>query len=305
VSSSASFPALGTTAVVVVVEPGRLAPALAALERELDAIDGACSRFRDDSELARVNASAGRAVRVGPLLMEALRVAQRASDATGGIVSPTLGRSMRLAGYDRDFRLVALRDADTFEARLEAIGPASVELDEERATVRVPPGVELDLGATAKALAADRGVRAAHAAAGCGVLVALGGDIAVAGKAPPGGWPVRIADDHAAPLDGDGPTVALAGGGLASSGTTVRRWRSGDAELHHIVDPRSGRPADTPWRTVSVAAASCVDANVASTAAVVLGETAPSWLAERRLPARLVARDGRTVRVAGWPEEAA
>ena len=304
-SASASFRALGTTAVVVVVEPGGLAAALAALKRELDAIDVACSRFRDDSELARVNASAGWAVRVGPLLLEALRVALRASDATGGIVSPTLGRSLRLAGYDRDFRLVALRDADTFEARFEAIAPASVELDEERGTVRVPPGVELDLGATAKALAADRGARAAYGAAGCGVLVALGGDIAVAGEAPPGGWSVRIADDHAAPLDGDGPTVALAGGGLASSGTTVRRWRSGDAELHHIVDPRSGRPADTPWRTVSVAAASCVDANVASTAAVVLGETAPSWLAERRLPARLVARDGRTVRVAGWPEEAA
>ena len=107
------------------------------------------------------------------------------------------------------------------------------------------------------------------------------------------------------PLDGDGPTVAAPGGGLASSGTTVRRWRSGDAELHHIVDPRSGRPADTPWRTVSVAAASCVDANVASTAAVVLGESAPSWRAEGRLPARRVARDGRTGRGAGWPEEAA
>jgi FAD:protein FMN transferase len=305
VSATASFRALGTTAVVVVVDPDALAAARAALEQELDAIDVACSRFRDDSELARVNASAGRTVRVGPLLLEALRVALRASDATGGIVSPTLGRSLRLAGYDRTFRLVALRDADGFDARFEAVVHASVELDEERSTVRVPLGVELDLGATAKALAADRAARAAHEAAGCGVLVSLGGDVAVAGDSPPGGWSVRIADDHATPLDTNGPTVALAGGGLASSGTTVRRWRSGDAELHHIVDPRSGRPADTPWRTVSVAAATCVDANVASTAAVVLGETAPAWLAERRLPARLVARDGATVCVAGWPEEAA
>jgi thiamine biosynthesis lipoprotein len=305
VSATASFRALGTTAVVVVVDPDVLGAARAALEHELDAIDVACSRFRDDSELAHVNASAGRPVRVGPLLLEAVRVALRASDATGGIVSPTLGRSLRLAGYDRTFRLVALRDADNFEARFETVAPGSVEVDEERSTVRVPSGVELDLGATAKALAVDRGARAAHAAAGCGVLVSLGGDVAVAGDGPPGGWPVRIADDHAAPLDATGPTVALAGGGLASSGTTVRRWRSADAELHHIVDPRSGRPADTPWRTVSVAAATCVDANVASTAAVVLGETAPAWLAERRLPARLVARDGATVCVAGWPEDAA
>ena len=166
-------------------------------------------------------------------------------------------------------------------------------------------GVELDLGATAKALAADRSARAAHEAAGCSVLVSLGGDVAIAGDAPPGGWSVRIADDHAAALDGPGPAVALSGGGLASSGTTVRRWRSGDAELHHIVDPRTGRPADTPWRTVSVAAASCVDANVAGTAAVVLGDAAPAWLAERRLPARLVARDGGVLCVAGWPEDAA
>ena len=171
--------------------------------------------------------------------------------------------------------------------------------------VRVPSGVELDLGATAKALAADRSARAAHEAAGCGVLVSLGGDVAIAGDAPPGGWSVRIADDHAAALDAPGPAVALAGGGLASSGTTVRRWRSGDAELHHIVDPRTGRPAETPWRTVSVAAASCVDANVAGTAAVVLGDAAPAWLAERRLPARLVARGGGALCVAGWPEDAA
>jgi thiamine biosynthesis lipoprotein len=305
VSASASFPALGTTAVVVVVDPKGLDAACAAVEDELAAIDVACSRFRDDSELARVNASAGRTVHVGRLLLEALRVALRASDATDGIVSPTLGRPLRLAGYDRDFRLVAHRDADGFEARFEALAPQRVELDEERATVRISPGVELDLGATAKALAADRSVRAAHESAGCGVLVSLGGDVAVVGDAPPDGWSVRIADDHAAALDGAGPVVALVGGGLASSGTTVRRWRSADAELHHIVDPRTGRPAGTPWRTVSVAAASCVDANVASIAAVVLGDAAPAWLAERRLPARLVARDGGAVCIAGWPEDAA
>ena len=302
-SATASFVALGTTAVVAVVEPAALAQARAALERELAAIDAACSRFRDDSELARVNANAGRPVRVGPLLREAVRVAIHASDATGGLVSPTLGRALRLAGYDRTFRLVASRDG--FEPRFEPVAPAEVELDEERSIVRVPPGAELDLGATAKALAADRGVRAAHAAAGCGVLVSLGGDVAIAGEPPSCGWPVRIADDCAAPLDVPGPTVALTGGGLASSGTTVRRWRAGSAELHHIVDPRSGWPADTPWRTVTVAAASCVDANIASTAAVVLGDEAPAWLEARRLPARLVPRDGAATCVGGWPAEAA
>ncbi|HJX46462.1 MAG TPA: FAD:protein FMN transferase, partial [Gaiellaceae bacterium] len=134
------------------------------------------------------------------------------------------------------------------------------------------------------------------------VLVSLGGDIAIAGSAPVGGWPVRIADDHAAPLDGPGPTVALESGGLATSSTTVRRWRSGSDALHHLVDPRTGRPAESPWRTVSVAAKSCVDANVASTASFLLDD-APAWLEARGLPARLVSIGGGRAVVAGWPED--
>jgi thiamine biosynthesis lipoprotein len=85
----------------------------------------------------------------------------------------------------------------------------------------------------------------------------------------------------------------------------VRRWGAGGAERHHIVDPRTGSsPLDT-WRTVSVAAATCVDANTASTAAILLGPLAPAWLVERRLPARLVDQAGRATAVAGWPEDAA
>jgi len=302
----ASFSALGTTAVVAVAEPETLPAATAAVERELAAVDLACSRFRDDSELAAVNRAAGAAVQVGPLLLEALRVALAAAAATDGLVDPTVGRTLRLAGYDRTFRLVAARDPEGFELRFDRVpGWRVVELDEERSRVRVPAGTELDLGATAKALAADRAAAASYEAAGCGVLVSLGGDVAVVGEAPSGGWAVRIADDHAAPLDTPGPTVALTVGGLASSGTAVRRWRAGGTELHHVVDPRTGRPAVTPWRTVTVAAATCVDANVAGTASVVLGADAPAWLEERRLPARLAPAAGEPVCVAGWPAEAA
>jgi thiamine biosynthesis lipoprotein len=303
----ARFPALGTTAVIALSEPCPVGPARAALEHELAAMDRACSRFRDDSELTRLNRSAGRRVRVSPLLCEVLAAAVRAAEATDGLVDPTVGRALRLAGYDRTFRLVAARDGTAFAARFESApvpGWRAVELDVAGSSVRVPPGTELDLGATAKALAADRGARAAGAAARCGVLVSLGGDIALAGPAPDGGWSVRVADDHAAPLGGPGPTVALTAGGLATSGTAVRRWRAGDAELHHLIDPRSGRSAETPWRTVSVAGASCVDANTASTAAAVLGVDAPAWLAARHLPARLVALDGVCVCVGGWPEDA-
>jgi len=115
---------------------------------------------------------------------------------------------------------------------------------------------------------------------------------------------VRIADDHRASLDGPGPVVSVESGGLATSSVTVRRWRVGEDELHHILDPGTGRPAKSCWQTVSVAAASCVDANTASTAAVLLGEAAPVWLAERRLPARLVGVSGEVVCVGGWPADA-
>ena len=294
--ASASFPALGTTAVLWVTDAEALTPVLELLEDELDRIDCACSRFRSDSELVRLNARAGETVEVGELLLEAIRVALHAAEATGGLVDPTVGRTLRLAGYDRTFVRVQARDGNSFRASFEPVaGWRRIEVDPRNRTVRVPAGVELDLGATAKALAADRAARAAAERTGCGVLVSLGGDIAVAGAAPAGGWPVRI--------DEDGPTVALAAGGLASSSTTVRTWSAGKLRLHHIVDPRTGRPADTSWRTVSVAAASCVDANAASTAAVVLGDNAPEWLAARELPSRLAPAGARTVCVAGWPED--
>ena len=299
-----SFSALGTTVCVAALDPERADAALAAVLREIDAADRACSRFRADSELVGVNRAQGARVRIGPLLAEAIGVALQAAEATGGLVDPTVGRTLRLAGYDATFRVVAARDGATFRARFcPAAGWSVVELDTAASTVRLPPGIELDLGATAKALACDRAAAAAAHAAG-GALVAIGGDIAVAGETPADGWPVRIADDHAAPLDAPGPTVAIEGGGLATSSTTVRRWRSGASELHHLIDPRTGRPASSPWRTVTVAARTCVDANVASTASFLV-EDAPGWLESRGLPSRLVAVGGASTIVAGWPEDAA
>jgi FAD:protein FMN transferase len=302
--ASASFPALGTTAVVAVAEPSAIDLARELLVADLDAVDRACSRFRHDSELTWVNARAGGPVSVGSLLAQAVRVALDAARMSDGLVDPTLGVQVRAAGYDRTFALVRERGA-------WRVGPGptrraawqQVELDDEQRLLLVPDGVELDLGATAKAWAADRAARRIAAATGTGALVSLGGDIAVAGPPPDGGWPVRIADDHAEPLANPGPVVAISAGGLATSGTAVRRWRTNLGEAHHILDPSSGRPAVTPWRTVSVAAATCVDANVAATAAIVLGESAPSWLAARELPARAVRRDGSVVTVAGWPDE--
>jgi thiamine biosynthesis lipoprotein len=304
--ATASLRALGTTALVAVTEPAALRTARRALVRELRAVDLACSRFRDDSELNAVNRSAGTAVAASTRLREAVRCALCAAELTGGLVDPTVGRAMRLAGYDRTFVRVELRDGHLVRPSFERAGRwTEVEVDDDAGTVRVPAGVELDLGATAKALAADRAATAAALETGAGVLVSIGGDVAVAGHAPDRGWAVGIADDHATRPEDVDCRIALENGGLASSGTRVRRWTTAVGELHHILDPRTGRHADSPWATVSVAAASCVDANTASTAGVVLGEAAPAWLADRRLPARLARLDGEVVVVGGWPAQEA
>jgi len=302
---SARFEALGTTVTVAAVDERETAAARDAVAAELAAVDAAYSRFRDDSELAGVNRAHGATLHVGPILLDALRVAVAAAQMTDGRVDPTVGRGLRLAGYDATFRLVAARDPSSFTPRF-AIAPGwqTIELDEASSTVRVPAGIELDLGATGKALAADRAAHAAAEAAGCGVLVGIGGDISVVGPAPEGGWPVAIADDHRAPIGAATPVIAVASGGLATSSTTVRRWRAGSQDLHHVLDPSTGRPVAGPWRTVSVAAASCVDANAAATAALILGDGAAAWLRARALPARLCRSNGTIEYVGGWPEDA-
>jgi thiamine biosynthesis lipoprotein len=303
VVEACDFTALGTGVTILVSGGGRMAAARDAVERELAAVDRACSRFRPDSELAEVG-RAGRAVPVSALLADLVAASLRVARMTGGAVDPTVGGAMRRIGYDRDFALVAAGDPGPVALPVGPVpGWRRIGLDPARRLLRVPAGVEVDLGSTAKAFAADLAARSAAAAAGCGVLVSLGGDIAMAGAAPEGGWPILVAEDHAAPLDGPGPVVRLSAGGLATSSTTVRRWRRGGADLHHIVDPATGLPAAGRWRTASVGAATCVDANAAATAAIVWGERAVAWLAEHRLPARLVATDGAVVRVAGWPED--
>jgi thiamine biosynthesis lipoprotein len=293
---TASWPAIGTTALVRVADPAALDFARALLAAELDQIDRAASRFRTDSELEQVNAASGRHTRIGPLLQEAIAVALSAAEISGGAVDPTLGESIRLLESELPHgprRVISARRCS---------GWRQVELFRDPPRVRLPAGMRLDLGATAKALAADRAAQAIVAKTGSGVLVSLGGDIATAGPAPTGGWPIHVTDDHRSLPSAPGQTVTIQGGALATSSTTVRRWRRGGAAMHHLIDPDTGLPAAGPWRTVSVTAMSCVYANVASTAAIVLGAAAPAWLARRGLAARMVAADGRVLRLGGWPE---
>ncbi len=294
------FPVWGTTAVVLVTDPSAVSVAQELLRADLDELDRVGSRFRADSEICELAGTAGSAVTVNPLLAEVLHTALRAADLTDGLVDPTVGAAMVALGYDRDFDAI---DLDGPPVTPEPVpGWWRISWDARRRTLVLPRGVALDVGATAKALAADRGAaRIAHTL-GCGVLVSLGGDLAVAGQAPHGGWRVGVGDDHTRPDPDGGQVVSIVSGGLATSGTARRRWRRGGRLIHHIVDPRTGLPAAGGWRTVSVAAASCVDANTASTAAIVLGAAAPGWLAQHQLPARLVADDRTVTTVADWPD---
>ncbi|MDA8379757.1 MAG: FAD:protein FMN transferase [Actinomycetota bacterium] len=313
--------ALGTEVVVAVTSGSDLDAARRAAMAEIDAIDDACSRFRADAELGGLNARAGDTVKVGALLYHAIATSCGVAARTNGAVDPTVGAAVVALGYDRDFaEVVSLKRTDACTGRPEpgwerdrgdqapaasgrAPGWRCITLCEEDRSVKVPRGVVLDLDATAKALAADRAATAAAAAGVEGVLVSIGGDLATAGAAPPGGWSVGIAVDSSSAASDVQATVSVTSGGLASSSTEIRSWRNGGRRVHHIVDPATGKVAPWRWQLVSVAAASCVDANAASTAAIVWGTRAPGRLERLGLPARLVAADGTVTTVGGWPAE--
>jgi thiamine biosynthesis lipoprotein len=297
-----SWRALGT-GVHVLVNDGDLPAASAAVRAVLAQVDRTYSRFRPDSELSRLSDGGSRPRRISPLLADAMAAALRAAELTEGRVDPTVGKAMRAVGYDDDFERVRTR-TDPISIRLEPIpGWQAIQFDQRARTLGVAKGVEIDLGSTGKALASDMAAWAARSVTGRGgVLVSLGGDIATAGDAPPGGWRILVAEDSAISPDAGGEVIALQDGAVATSGTTVRAWRRGDIALHHLIDPLTGGPVDSPWRTASVIAATCVDANTAATAAIIRGATAPTWLEGLGLAARLVAANGEIQRIGSWPD---
>lgn len=294
--------ALGGSLRVVVTRPSDLTPAKVAVDEVVRAVDMAASRFRDDSELSRLNASPDREAIVSPLLAKLIAAAFRGARLTDGAVDPTIGSAIKLAGYNADFAEVPA-DGLAIDLVVSRVpGWQAIAFNEASRTIRVPRGVEIDLGATAKAMASDLAAAAALATIdGGGVLVSLGGDIAVAGEPPAEGWLIQASEDSGAPIDKGEETISITSGGIATSSTTVRTWTRGGITLHHIIDPATGLPSDGPWRTATVVAGTCVDANIASTAAIVKGRAAIRWLEANRLPARLIDREGTVHRLSGWP----
>jgi thiamine biosynthesis lipoprotein ApbE len=292
--------ALGTHVELLVTDPDELVAASRILLAELTRIDEVASRFRPDSEISRLHRAGGRQVRVSDDLLETVRVALHAAEASDGAVDPTVGGALIELGYDRDFSQLAGGVPGRLPAARAVPGWRAVEVDVEACTISVPSGVLLDLGATAKALAADRVATRVHHQCGCGVLVSLGGDLAVAG-APAEGFAVELGEDCREVVGDLADSVAIGTGGMATSGTQVRWWRLGDHRVHHLIDPATGLPVTTVWRTVTVCGETCVDANTASTAAMVKGVDALRWLESLALPARLISVDGEVTTTATWP----
>jgi thiamine biosynthesis lipoprotein len=305
--------ALGTTARLAVWPPEQAGGAMAAVDAVLAALDRQASRFRPDSEISWLNNGAGGLFVLSGGFAEAIGVALEAARWTGGLTDPTVADALISLGYDRDFMTIDPDRRDPLPAPVPAPGWWQVRL--EGPLLHLPAGVRLDLGATAKGLGSDRAARAVLAATGHtgGALVSLGGDIATAGVPPRGGWPIIAAgqsghDGADAPgtgRDGSGlgQLVRLLRGAVATSSIGYRSWRRAGRVVHHIVDPRTGLPADGPWRTASVAAVTCADANAAATAAIVAGEAAVDWLTAAGLPARLVSHGGQVRCLGGWPEQ--
>jgi thiamine biosynthesis lipoprotein len=287
---------------VAVTDVDRADEALAMMAEDLAALDAACSRFRDDSELKRLEeASGGHPVAVGPLLFDAIEVACVVAVQTAGTVDPAIGSVLIELGYDRDFGELTAPSSGPECPAQPAPGWWQISLDPDARTVAVPSGVHIDLGATAKAFAADRMSQRVSRALDCGALVNLGGDVAVSGPCPAGGWAVGIASECTTPPDSVDELIAVVAGGLATSGTTARSWTRNGKRIHHIVDPWTGEPARPVWSLVSALAPSCVEANAWSTAAAVWGDDAIGNLTGLGVSARLVDAGGGVVHVGEWP----
>ncbi|HUY16372.1 MAG TPA: FAD:protein FMN transferase, partial [Acidimicrobiales bacterium] len=257
----------------------------------------ACNRFRNESEISRVNARAGETVAISATLELALSAALLAREATDGLCDPSVLPALLALGYDVDYDELKCRDETTLAAPVKGVGVDAFILDRREHTVTLAPNCQLDLGGSAKALVAD--LIADDVAPTGGVVVEVGGDVAVRGRGSQGAWAIGLSDSLA--LDGKEPRVAIHGGGVATSSTTTRTWRASGQLVNHIVDPRTGSFAVGPYATATVSASSCVLANAFATASLLWGEEAAYHVAQAGWSGRFVRTDGSIEFVGGWP----
>ncbi|MCL4543724.1 MAG: FAD:protein FMN transferase [Chloroflexi bacterium] len=295
----ATFVCFASPIVLGATDPRALAPALAHVQERFAVVDATLSRFRADSELRMLEERGAGEQRVSPLFFHVLQLALRYAAATDGWFDPTVRDAVEAAGYDRDIVTIEAHGPGPARSDVCHADWRSIHLDQERGTVRVPEGTRLDFGGIGKGFAVDYALRDTPLGEG-GVLLSAGGDLAVKGPAPAAGWTCDIAVDAQAPVEA---SVALFRGALATSGLGRRQWRRGGESFHHLIDPHTGKPAQTPWRYVTVAAHTCVAAEVAAKVAFLRGSTGPAWISTFGLAARFAPHDGSALVTGPWPEE--
>jgi thiamine biosynthesis lipoprotein len=221
--------------------------------------------------------------------MRLVTLALQMRDATAGRFDPTLHAAMVAAGYDRTLDDIP---TDGPAAGVPQPGGGEVDANPQTGVITLGMGVALDLGGIAKGWAADRAADLLGMAGSC--LVSMGGDIAVRGSLDGEPWPIEV--QH-----GDGTAViGLTRGGMATSGTDRRRWRRDGKDMHHVIDPATGRPSDTDLVRVTAVAEDAAHAEVWATALLVSGSDAAAHEADQMgMPAVLVAADGNTTSAGG------
>jgi thiamine biosynthesis lipoprotein len=272
-----TFRAMGTE-IELLVEADGAAGALEAAEHEFHRLEALLSRFREDSELSRLNRDG--ALAAGPDLCRVVELALAARERTSGRFDPTVHNALVAAGYDRTIEDL-VRDS---HGRCQAPDVSGGDARVEGSRIELDVGVRLDLGGIGKGYAAERAAEILATAGPC--LVNAGGDIAVRG----GHWPVGV-ETAAEPL-----TLELSGGGLATSGRDRRRWRRNGRELHHLIDPRTGEPAETDLLRVTAIAADAIEAEIAAKSLFLAGADRAAREADAAgVAAVLVTGDGRTI----------
>ncbi len=284
------FRAMGTDVELLLnpaVDADEAEQALDAAAREIAAIETLASRFDRESELSRLNAAG--TMEVSPDLMRLVTLALQMRDATAGRFDPTLHAAIVAAGYDRTLDDIP---ADGPAAGVPQPGGGDVDANPQTGVITLGMGVALDLGGIAKGWAADRAADLLGMAGSC--LVSMGGDIAVRGSLDGEPWPIEV--QH-----GEGTAViGLTRGGMATSGTDRRRWRRDGKDMHHVIDPATGRPSDTDLVRVTAVAEDAAHAEVWATALLVSGSGAAADEADRMgMPTVLVAADGNTTSAGG------
>ncbi|MBW4030265.1 MAG: FAD:protein FMN transferase [Acidobacteria bacterium] len=262
-----------------------------------DAIDDACNRFDPASEISRLNRADG-VITLSETLSRALVAAQRAARLSQGLCDPTVLDSLVALGYDRDYDTLGELE-DTPVSLSPAPGFAALDFDPDARTVNKTDRWRIDLGASAKALLAD--LVAEDVAPTGGVVVEIGGDVCARGRGAQGPWVIGVAATLA--ISGEEPRIALENGAVATSSNDVRTWRRGDTVVGHLIDPRTGRGAVSPYAAATVIDTDCVGANAFATAAILWGEDAGWHIAQAGRSARLVRHDGSVELIGAWPRE--